>query len=431
MGTIQSHPSRRGGGPYMQGEAVSRRRVLVSAYACEPGKGSEPGVGWHIAIRLARFHDVWVLTRANNRAAIEAEMLSNPVSGLQFVYFDLPAWARFWKRGGRGVQAYYYLWQLAALPMLLRLHERIGFDVAHHLTFGKYWAPAATAFLPVPSVLGPVGGGDSTPEAFLGDLSPAARRYERARSAARWLGERDPLVRWTVRRSSVCLAKTEATAVRLRRMGAKSVQVLSEVAFPSSPALVEPAKREQGGEGTRFISVGNLLGLKGFHLGIRAFARADVRSSKYWIVGDGPERENLKGLARTLGVEDRVLFTGRVARGEALRLMAQSDVLVHPSLHDASGWVCPEAMALGKPVVCLDLGGPALQVTSETGIKVAAISPNQAVCDIADAMQVLTSREELRRMLGVAGLRRFRDEFDLGAKVDALNRVLSYEMNRY
>ena len=48
-----------------------RLKVLISAYACEPGKGSEPEVGWQWALQMARHHDVTVLTRANNRQAIE------------------------------------------------------------------------------------------------------------------------------------------------------------------------------------------------------------------------------------------------------------------------------------------------------------------------------------------------------------------------
>ena len=58
-------------------------KILLSAYACEPNKGSEPGVGWHWALELGYLgHDVWVLTRANNRPAIEAEQnRKNPASG--------------------------------------------------------------------------------------------------------------------------------------------------------------------------------------------------------------------------------------------------------------------------------------------------------------------------------------------------------------
>ena len=55
-------------------------KVLVSAYACEPGKGSEPGVGWQWVRQIARFHDTWVITRANNREKIEADLLQRPGS---------------------------------------------------------------------------------------------------------------------------------------------------------------------------------------------------------------------------------------------------------------------------------------------------------------------------------------------------------------
>ncbi len=49
-------------------------KVLVSAYACEPGKGSEPGAGWNWVVAAARQHELCVLTRANNRESIEAAL---------------------------------------------------------------------------------------------------------------------------------------------------------------------------------------------------------------------------------------------------------------------------------------------------------------------------------------------------------------------
>jgi len=52
-------------------------KVLVSAYACEPHKGSEPGVGWNWVKQIARFHEVWVITRANNKEKIEEELNRN------------------------------------------------------------------------------------------------------------------------------------------------------------------------------------------------------------------------------------------------------------------------------------------------------------------------------------------------------------------
>ena len=79
-------------------------RILLSAYACEPGKGSEPAVGWMWAMELAAAgHEVWVITRAANRAAIESELQQRERTGLHFEYYDLTPWVLRWKRAGRGI----------------------------------------------------------------------------------------------------------------------------------------------------------------------------------------------------------------------------------------------------------------------------------------------------------------------------------------
>ena len=67
-------------------------RILLSAYACEPGRGSEPGVGWGWATELAELgHEVWVLTRADNRMTIARNPPVDPLNP-RFIYYDLPSW---------------------------------------------------------------------------------------------------------------------------------------------------------------------------------------------------------------------------------------------------------------------------------------------------------------------------------------------------
>ena len=78
-------------------------RVLLSGYACSPGFGSEQGVGWNRALQLARFHEVWVITRQKNRAPIEAATARAPMPNVHFLYHYLPRWARFWKKKRRGI----------------------------------------------------------------------------------------------------------------------------------------------------------------------------------------------------------------------------------------------------------------------------------------------------------------------------------------
>jgi glycosyltransferase involved in cell wall biosynthesis len=93
-----------------------------------------------------------------------------------------------------------------------------------------------------------------------------------------------------------------------------------------------------------------------------------------------------------------------------LEHMADCHVLLHPSLHDSGGMVVTEAMAAGRPVICLNLGGPALQVVDgETGYKVEAISPEQAINAIEQDMIKLAENPELRRNMGEASRRRVQE----------------------
>ena len=140
----------------------------MGAYACDPHQGSEPGVGWHWAIEAVNAgHRVCVVTRANNRPAIETALRADPQPDLEVEYLDLPSPFRFLKRrlGHAGLLAYYYLWQLRLAVRARRLHRRLGFDLAHHVTFVNDQLPSGLAFLPIPFVWGPVGGGESAPSA--------------------------------------------------------------------------------------------------------------------------------------------------------------------------------------------------------------------------------------------------------------------------
>ena len=403
-------------------------KVLLSAYACEPGRGSEPAVGWNWVCQAARFHQVSVITRANNRAQIEAFLSEEPMPNVQWVYFDLPRWASFWKKGHHGIHLYYCLWQIGAYFLAKRLHRRRPFDLAHHATFVNYWLPIYLVLLPVPLVWGPVGGGESAPPGFWHRCSLRGKAYEFLRQLGRSLGEINPFVRRTGQEAAFVLATTDETAKRLRRLGCKRVQVCSQVGLPQNE--IErlksfPLLRESNT--FRVLSVGSLIHFKGFDLGLEAFANFQRRfpRSEYRLVGDGPERKRLERLARRLGVAGQVMFLGELPRGEVLAKLGECDVLLHPTLHDSGGWASLEAMAAGRPVICLDCGGPALQVTPETGIKVAGISPSQVISDLAEALVRLASDPEGRARLGAMARVRVREHFSWDSKGEDLMAVYS------
>ncbi|MEL6499847.1 MAG: glycosyltransferase family 4 protein [Cyanobacteria bacterium J06623_1] len=400
-------------------------KILMSAYSCEPGQGSERGLGWSVASEVAKHHQVWVLTRPDeSQEAIEAELESHPIPNLKFVYFTLPFWQDSLRWGQSGaMQIHYYLWQIQAYFIARKLHQEIGFDVAHHVTFVKYSSPSFLSLLPIPFIWGPVGGGETAPKPFWQDFSLKAKIYETLRDSARRLGEFDPFVRVTAKNSAAIKATTKDTAERLQSLGVKQVEIISESSLTEAEIADLAQYQTKSDRPLRFISIGRLLHWKGFHLGLRGFAKANLPDAEYWLVGDGAERQRLEALAKELGIAAQVKFWGRLPRQETLEKLGQCQVLVHPSLHDSGGWVCLEGMAAKKPVLCLNLGGPGAQVTEATGIRVAPQTPEQVTTDLALAMKRLADNQELRQTMGTAGSQLVQEKYSLTARGRELSQL--------
>jgi glycosyltransferase involved in cell wall biosynthesis len=257
------------------------------------------------------------------------------------------------------------------------------------------------------------------PQPFLHDASLGGWLHEKARELFRRASEFNPALRRLARTAAACVAVTPATAERLHALGAAQVVLLSQVGLSREDlkTLAQPTVPSA----QEFLYAGNLIFLKGLHLGLRAFAAADLPEWTFRILGDGPERARLENLADRLGIADRVVFEGRIPRDLLLKRMVATGVLVHPSLHDSGGFTCLEAMAAGKPVICLNLGGPAMQVTPETGIRVEAITPTGVVQDMAMAMHKMALDPKLRQQMGDAGRVRAQTEFSWERKTKQLN----------
>ena len=328
---------------------MPRLRVLVSAYACGPGRTSEPLVGWNAVREIACDHDVWVLTSDENRDSIEQAIAREPAS-MQFVFLDRPAWPAFMNRTRVGFELQHYCWQIMAYSKARALHKRIGFDLVHHVTLCRYWMPSLLPFLGIPFIWGPVGGGESAPRTFWRGLGFQGALLEATRDLARFLGEHDPLLLLSARRTSLGIATTHETSRRMRRLRVSRLEVRTQVALTESEVGILGHCPPLSDKGTiRFISIGRLVPWKGFHLGLQAFARMRNTAAEYWIVGDGPAARSLRALAGELGVVNRVQFLGGLPREEVLQTLQLCDVLVHPSLHDSGGAVCAEMMAAGRP----------------------------------------------------------------------------------
>lgn len=330
-------------------------KVLVSAYACEPGKGSEPGAGWEIVREVAQKHEVWLLTRNNNLDAICHEFDQNPqlASSLHVVGIDLPRWLRFWKRGRRGIHLYYMLWQRLAGQTAQLLHKQVGFDLVHHATLTNFWMPAGIASLDVPFVWGPVGGGTDTPAGLRRLLGAKGRLHDTLRKVVRRWGR--TFAGSVELRAAASIAQNRETARWIERGSSSRVFICPNASLVKIEAMPQVEEPVPG----LLLFVGNLLPLKGTALALEVLAALPNSSAELFVIGDGPDRKRLERLARHRDISGRLRFLGVLPRSSVFEWMRRAQVFLFPSLHDEASFAVAEALMLGVPVVCLDHGGPA------------------------------------------------------------------------
>ncbi len=106
------------------------------------------------------------------------------------------------------------------------------------------------------------------------------------------------------------------------------------------------------------LAAGSLIPLKRYDMLVRVVAalRAGFPEMRVLIAGDGPEKENLQKLSRSLGVDANILFAGRLSREEVQLCMRDSKILLHPSEFESFGYVFAEALKNGMNIVSFPVG---------------------------------------------------------------------------
>jgi glycosyltransferase involved in cell wall biosynthesis len=387
-------------------------RVLLSAYSCLPGRGSEPGIGWNWANNIARIgHDVTVITRLANRTVIDGFLANHSIEGLKFFYWDLPKiWWKMYKLP-LGNYLYYFLWQFTAAREARRINATERFDLVQHITWGSLRIPSFMGSLGIPFVFGPVAGGEDTPKQLRGGLGVRGRVSDALRRISNsCLGT---WMRPTYKRASLIVTTTRETLemipARFRHKSAvcQAIGVNPdefETTILDSSDAVKPSSRLE------LLFVGRLLAWKGVHLILRALAMVRASSSEihFTIIGSGKDRMRLDRLATELGVTDRISWIPWMPREELLKTYNKFDLFVFPSMHDSGGTAVLEAMSFGLPVLCLDLGGPAMSVTNECGcvIRTGEATGDQVVASIAGYITEVLANPSLLKASSVAARKR-------------------------
>lgn len=395
------------------------KRVLVSAFSCDPTRGSEATTGWNWAVGLAeKGFEVHCITRATSKTGIATRTIPR---NLTFHYLSLPLrMEKLYSASQPAMYLYYILWQWRAYKLAASLHLLRDFDMVHHVSWGSLQLGSFMYKLDVPFIFGPAGGGQTAPAAFK-DYFGSAWSTEEARSrVSRVLLRFNPACKLMLKKAFVVLVSNADTLLMAESNGARNTRLmvdggLPDWFFPDENIIKSPRKDE-----LKLLWVGRFMPRKGTMLLLDLMKELkDYPGITLTAVGDGVTREVFLETANKYGLDKTVHSSGAVPFEEVRGYYANHDVFLFTSLRDSCPMQLVEAMAFGMPIVTLDLHGQGFIVDADRGFKCACSTPDIAIGNLKVAILELYNNPTLVEQLS-AGAFRFAANQAWRKKVDSV-----------
>lgn len=323
-------------------------KVLVSAFQCAPGRGSEPGAGWCWSTALADYaHDVTVLTHPEFREPVLAGGRRDiDFHFVEYVGKPIPI-------GPIDDYDEYRRWQRAAYEYVVALGR--SFDVVHHVTWGSLHLGTRLYQLPAPLVYGPIGGGQTAPRELRGYFGRYWWKEAVRNTATGSFLKVNTWTRNTLQNAAVTLVTNSATESACRRLGARDVRYFLDSGIPQK--WVSSPRQRPAGVPVVFWA-GRMLTRKAPVLAALAFAELrKTTPARLVMAGEGFLGQRVRDTVERLGIAKDVDLLGQVPWEEMTRLYDSASVLLFTSLRESFGTQLLEAMGRGLPIVATDLHG--------------------------------------------------------------------------
>jgi len=387
------------------------------AYACDPLGSGEHWLGWGWARTAAQIANVVLYTRSDSRRALEGLC---DASGIELRCVDLPGIARAISQnfGAPGSWWRKVAWAKAAAKAVAR--RKPEFHCVHQTTFHTFRVPFYAASLGLPSLWGPIGGGESAPDGF-GNFLGSAARSEHRRDQLNRLWLRWPSVSESLHRAGIIYVSNRTTLEFLPQFARSKCIVVPANTVRDEDLITDLPTRKHTKSELRLVYAGNCVATRCLPLVFEAMKGVD--NLQLTVAGEGPALTEWKKSAATSGAS--IAFTGKLDRDRLKSLYNKADALVFPALRDSGGSALLEAMSIGLPVVCLDWGGPGEVVDADSGIKVTVHNPDQVIRDLRGAFVRLRDDTEIRARLARHGAKRTRSQFTWDSKRRLLEQTYS------
>ncbi len=282
----------------------------------------------------------------------------------------------------------------------------------------------------VPVIFGPMNGGMVYPESF-SHMESKIQKYliKLGRTASNIFNRLIPGKYY----ASALLVSNERTKQALPKTKCKDIRTVIENGVDIT-LFKPPENINDTTNNNKFnlIYIGRLVDWKCVDVLLEAISKCSVENIYLHLVGEGNKRTELENLAKELNIEHLVKFHGFVEQKECPKLLEASNCLILPSVYECGGAVVLEAMAMSKPVIATNWGGPVDYINNDSGVLVnLGASRNEFIDNLVVAINNMASSPSEAKSMGIKGLERIVNEFDWNKKIDNMLEIYNSKIDTH
>ena len=378
-------------------------KILINAYACSPGMGSEPGMAWNWVSNLARFCELYIITEGEFREKIETVVPTLEQGGNMHFYYN-PVSEKIrkmcWNQGDWRFYKYYREWQWKTYLLAKDICQKEHIDILHQLNMigfrepGYLWKLSRENELPF--VWGPVDAKDKFPVAYLDGAGLKTKLFMRLKNFLTGIQLRySKRVLLAARQSSVIFSASSNSQRSFKKYMNIDSPLLNETGcYVQDHPIVDKTDKET----FDVLWVGKMDFRKQLALALQTVAKSENNKLRLHIMGGG-DAESYQSLAKSYGIADKCIWHGAVSHDEVQDIMQKSDIFLFTSVAEGTPHVVLEAISNNLPVVCFDTCGQGDAVNDKVGRKIPLSSPCQSVSDFAKLLNELEDNRSLLKQL--------------------------------
>lgn len=412
--------------------------ILINAYACSPGMGSEPGMAWNWCVNLAKYCELYIITEGEFRKRIE-EVVSVLPQGknMHFYYNPVSEEVRrmCWNQGDWRFYKHYRSWQWRTYEMANEIIAVKHIDILHQLNMIGFREPGYLWKIEdIPLVWGPIGGLKRFPLEYAQGGGFKMRLFNLIKNTINILQLKyDNRVNSALHKAAILVSSIPDSYYAIKKYhGLESIIIPETGCFEEIPSRDD--MRDFNSKYLKVIWVGKFDFRKRLDIALRTMATVCNSHIVFQVFGTGNEQQvkNAQEYCWNLGIEDwvKIEWMGNCTNDSVQKAMRESHLFFFTSVSEDTSTVVMEAISNHLPILCFNTCGMGYVVNDKVGIKIPLTNPEQSVKDFAEKIEYLyTHRHVLKRMSDNCRERQRELSWDNKAKmmVEIYNQIIKNE----